>query len=53
MVSDSLSFKVANKLVFEKVKEALGMSECGELFYVAAAPFNKDTDDYFMSLDIR
>jgi long-chain-fatty-acid--CoA ligase ACSBG len=48
-----LSFKIANKLVFEKVKTALGLNKCGDKFFVAAAPFNNNTFEYFLSLDIR
>ena len=51
--ADSLSYKLANKLVFEKVKSALGLSKCGNRFFVAAAPFNNNTFEYFLSLDIR
>jgi len=52
-LNDSLSFKIANKLVFEKVKTALGLNKCGDKFFVAAAPFNNNTFEYFLSLDIR
>ena len=52
-LNDSLSFKIANKLVFEKVKAALGLNKCGDKFFVAAAPFNNNTFEYFLSLDIR
>ena len=41
---------VANKLVFENVKKALGLDAC-KLSFTAAAPIGKKTMEYFMSLD--
>jgi long-chain-fatty-acid--CoA ligase ACSBG len=48
----SLQYKVANAVVFKKVKAALGLAKC-KYFFSAAAPMSKDVLDYFMSLDMR
>lgn len=50
--TNSLSFKVANKLVYKKVKEALGFGQTHS-FFSAAAPISADVIDYFLSLDIK
>jgi len=48
----SFKYKIANRLVFQKVKSALGLNKCLR-FYAAAAPISKEVLDYFMSLDMR
>eukprot|EP00049_Salpingoeca_infusionum_P008174 m.132428 g.132428 ORF g.132428 m.132428 type:complete len:510 (+) comp13933_c0_seq3:995-2524(+) len=42
---------VANKVVFENVKKALGLDRC-LLYATGAAPIHRDTLDYFLSLNI-
>lgn len=42
---------VANKFVFTKVKDTLGLNEC-KLHFTGAAPIRKETLEYFSSLDI-
>lgn len=48
----SLSFKIADKMVFTKVKEELGFGQTHS-FFSAAAPISTEVLDYFMSLDIK
>jgi len=48
----SLSFKIADKMVFTKVKEELGFGQTHS-FFSAAAPISSEVLDYFMSLDIK
>ncbi len=48
----SLQYKIANTVVFQKVKTVLGLNKC-RYFFSAAAPMSKDVLEYFMSLDIR
>ena len=50
--ADTLSYRIADKLAFQKVKQALGLNKCHGV-YAAAAPMSKDTLNYFMSLDMR
>jgi len=50
--ADSLQYKMANKIVFQKLKVALGFNKT-RLFLVSAAPFSLQTFEYFLSLDIR
>jgi len=47
-----LSFRIADKIVFTKVKEELGFGQTHS-FFSAAAPLSLDVLDYFMSLDIK
>ena len=44
-------WKIANKLVFKKVREALGFSDC-RIFMSGAAPISKEVVEFFMCLDI-
>jgi len=50
--SGKFSYKIADKIVFKKIKEELGFSQC-RAFFSAAAPMSTDVLDYFMSLDIK
>jgi long-chain-fatty-acid--CoA ligase ACSBG len=43
---------IANKVVFQKIKTALGFNKCLR-FFVSAAPITVETLEYFMSVDIR
>ena len=47
----SLGYNIANKLVFHKIKAALGIEKC-DVFYTAGAPLNEDIKDFFSSLDM-
>lgn len=51
-MTSGLKYKIADKVVFQKVKTALGLNKC-KSFFVAAAPISMDTLDYFLSLDIK
>jgi len=48
----TLAYRLADKIVFQKVKRALGLDAC-KRFYSAAAPLSRELLDYFLSLDIR
>uniref|UniRef100_A0A674NBK3 Long-chain-fatty-acid--CoA ligase ACSBG2 n=1 Tax=Takifugu rubripes TaxID=31033 RepID=A0A674NBK3_TAKRU len=50
-VPTSLSYQIAKKLVFKKVRKALGLDRCTKC-YTGAAPITKDTLEFFLSLDI-
>ncbi|XP_077572474.1 long-chain-fatty-acid--CoA ligase ACSBG2 isoform X2 [Stigmatopora nigra] len=46
-----LSYQLAKKLVFKKVRKALGLDRCNRC-YTGAAPITRDTLEFFLSLDI-
>merc|ERR1719376_678476 len=46
------SYPIAKKIVFSKVKAAMGFDRA-RLIGVGAAPMSRETFDYFLSLDIR
>lgn len=50
--SGSIQFKLAEKLVINKVKHALGFQNCRR-FVTGAAPMSVETKRYFLSLDIK
>uniref|UniRef100_A0A672JJH0 Long-chain-fatty-acid--CoA ligase ACSBG2 n=1 Tax=Salarias fasciatus TaxID=181472 RepID=A0A672JJH0_SALFA len=46
-----LGYHIAKKLVFKKVRKALGLDRCTKC-YTGAAPITKETLEFFLSLDI-
>ena len=50
--SNRLSYSIAKRIVYSKVKEKLGLDRC-RLIGCGAAPISQHTVDYFLSLDIR
>merc|ERR1712223_957733 len=49
---NKLSYSIAKKMVYKRVKEKLGLDRC-RLIGCGAAPTSQQTLDYFLSLDIR
>ena len=49
---NKISYPIAKKLIFSKVKEKLGLDRC-KLIGCGAAPLSRETLEYFLSLDIR
>ena len=48
---ETLGFKIANKIILVKVRDALGLSRC-DLNLSGAAPISADILKFFMSLNI-
>ncbi len=51
-ITDYMQYQLANVLVFQKIRDALGLSKCLRNF-TSAAPLSKDIIEYFMDLDLR
>ena len=52
ITANKLSYSIAKKLVFTKIKEKLGLERCWGIG-CGAAPLSRETFDYFLSLNIR
>lgn len=48
---EGLGFKIANKLILSKIRDALGLTRC-DLHLSGAAPISQEILKYFMSLNI-
>lgn len=46
-----MGWSLAEKLVFKKVKEALGFQRC-KIFVVGSAPTRQEVHEFFMSYDM-
>ena len=44
---DSFMYTVGQKVIYKKVREALGLDQCRH-FFSAAAPISKETLEYFL-----
>ena len=49
--SYSTAFKLANMLVFRKLREQMGLDQC-RMCYTAAVPIMKQTLEFFLSLNV-
>lgn len=50
--TSATGFKIFSKIYYSKVKALLGLDECN-VFMSGAAPIDRKTQNYFLSLDIR
>ena len=48
----SFGYSVANSLIFNKIREGIGLDQC-KMILVGAAPISKSCLDYFLSLNIK